>query len=133
MDSPPDVVYLDTHIAVWCADAETRRLSRKAKAAIDGARCIRVSPFVLLELEYLYEIDVLQISGKELVSYLGAAIELQICNLPMPLVMDEAARLKWTRDPFDRVIVAQARAAGDAPLITADRRIRKNYSNAVWD
>jgi PIN domain nuclease of toxin-antitoxin system len=37
---------------------------------------------------------------------------------------------KWTRDPFDRLIVANAK--GFAWLISADEAIRKHYPRAVW-
>jgi PIN domain nuclease of toxin-antitoxin system len=37
----------------------------------------------------------------------------------------------WTRDPFDRLIVANAMADG-APLITADETILANFRDAVW-
>jgi PIN domain nuclease of toxin-antitoxin system len=35
------------------------------------------------------------------------------------------------RDPFDRLIVANAKAK-DAPLVTKDPRIHRNYSRALW-
>jgi PIN domain nuclease of toxin-antitoxin system len=38
---------------------------------------------------------------------------------------------KWVRDPFDRLIVAQA-SANDAPLITKDEKIRRHYKRAIW-
>ena len=37
----------------------------------------------------------------------------------------------WTRDPFDRLIVAQARLQG-AHLVSADRRIAENFKLTVW-
>jgi len=40
--------------------------------------------------------------------------------------------LSWTRDPFDRMIAAQAIVA-DAPLVTADRTILGNLPLATWD
>ena len=43
----------------------------------------------------------------------------------------QALSLSWTRDPFDRMIVAQA-ALDRAKLITRDRNILKHYQNAVW-
>ena len=45
-------------------------------------------------------------------------------------LITQALREKWTRDPFDRLIVANAKAAG-APLITKDERIRKHYRRAI--
>jgi PIN domain nuclease of toxin-antitoxin system len=38
----------------------------------------------------------------------------------------------WTRDPFDRIIVAQARLRG-APLLTKDRTIQTHHAEAFWD
>jgi PIN domain nuclease of toxin-antitoxin system len=40
-------------------------------------------------------------------------------------------RVQWTRDPFDRLIVAQA-LLHDAPLITKDEHIRRHYAGALW-
>ena len=37
----------------------------------------------------------------------------------------------WTRDPFDRMIVAQA-ALREAPLLTKDRVLHEHYDRAVW-
>jgi PIN domain nuclease of toxin-antitoxin system len=39
--------------------------------------------------------------------------------------------LTWTRDPFDRMIAAQAVVA-DAPLLTADETILDNLPLATW-
>ncbi len=45
--------------------------------------------------------------------------------------MEHSLKEGWTRDPFDRLIVANAKAA-NASLVTKDERILKNYSRAVW-
>ena len=42
-----------------------------------------------------------------------------------------AVSLSRTRDPFDRIITAQAAYRG-ATLLTRDQNIRANYANAVW-
>ena len=39
--------------------------------------------------------------------------------------------MKWTRDPFDRLITAQA-AVDDSPLLTKDDTIHTYYPKAVW-
>ena len=49
----------------------------------------------------------------------------------MEAIADQALELDWTRDLFDRLIVAQAALDG-AALVTTDKVIRKHYSKAVW-
>ncbi len=45
-------------------------------------------------------------------------------------VVETAERQAWMRDPFDRLIVAQASLAA-APLLTKDRTIREHYAKAA--
>ena len=45
--------------------------------------------------------------------------------------MRQALAEKWSRDPFDRLIVAHAKAQ-KTPLVTRDEKIRENYRLAVW-
>jgi PIN domain nuclease of toxin-antitoxin system len=42
-----------------------------------------------------------------------------------------AVHEKWTRDPLDRLIVANAKANGFAWLITEDQRMHAHYSRAL--
>jgi PIN domain nuclease of toxin-antitoxin system len=46
-------------------------------------------------------------------------------------VVARARELRWTRDPFDRLITAQA-AIGEDVLLTADESIRARYPHAEW-
>jgi PIN domain nuclease of toxin-antitoxin system len=46
-------------------------------------------------------------------------------------VVDSAVGIDWTRDTFDRLIVAEAQCA-NAVLVTKDLRIRGNYNRAIW-
>ena len=46
-------------------------------------------------------------------------------------VIASARTFAWTRDPFDRLIVANAMAEG-ARLLTADETILANFKDAVW-
>ena len=46
-------------------------------------------------------------------------------------VFDQAMVYAWTRDVFDRLITAEAEAAG-LVLITKDQKIRENYVQAFW-
>lgn len=44
----------------------------------------------------------------------------------------KATSLDWTREPFDRIIVAQA-IAREASLVTRDQTILANFAGAVWN
>lgn len=59
------------------------------------------------------------------------SIGLQVADASLADVAGAAADLTWTRDPFDRLIAAQAIAA-NAPLVTADRTILANLPLATW-
>jgi PIN domain nuclease of toxin-antitoxin system len=59
-------------------------------------------------------------------------MDLRMSDLPFNDVANVAVGESWTRDPFDRMIVAHARLDGVAPLISADARVRANYIRALW-
>jgi PIN domain nuclease of toxin-antitoxin system len=39
---------------------------------------------------------------------------------------------KWAREVFDRIIVAQARLNGLAPLISSDEEVAEHYPRTIW-
>jgi len=124
------VIYLDTHVLVRLYQGEVGELSEPARREIERQE-LRVSPAAVLELEYLYEIGRLQVSAAKLMAALAAELGVKICYVPFHAVVEHALKEKWSRDPFDRLIVAQAKA-GNAPLISKDENIRRNYRRAVW-
>ena len=87
---------------------------------------------VLLELQYLFEIGKIALSSRDMMLKLNHDLAVTVCDLPFSLVSETAIEEKWTREPFDRLIVAQAKAKGFAPLVTADIAIRKHYPAALW-
>lgn len=123
--------YLDTHVAVWLHDGLVDRLSAAARREIE-AHDLLISPMVLLEFEYLRERRRIKADPRELFAYLNAAFGIGLCTVPFSAVALEALSVGWTADPFDRIIVAQAKANRDAPLISADAQIRRHYERAVW-
>lgn len=125
------IAYLDTHAAVWLAEGLTRKLSDPARKEID--RCsLLLSPMVVVEMEYQYELQRCKLSAVQATAKLRAELGVTICDYPFPKIAYAALHEKWTRDAFDRVIVAHARANASAPLITADEYIRKHYAQTVW-
>lgn len=66
-----------------------------------------------------------------MISGLEEQLGLRVCNLPFSTVVQQALAEKWGRDPFDRLIVANAKA-NRTPLLTKDQQIRRHYSRAIW-
>ena len=86
---------------------------------------------VLLEPESLQESGKILVPPDEFLTILRRDFEVMVCPIPFLDVVETARREKWTRDPFDRIIVGQAKAAG-AKLVTKGRSIRKEFPGAVW-
>jgi PIN domain nuclease of toxin-antitoxin system len=123
--------YLDTQVVIWLCEKKLQRLTPAAVAALEDSDLL-VSPMVLLELQYLYELKKILQPPQVLLGQLEAQIGLQICGHPFASIVQSALFESWTRDPFDRVIVAHARASRYSPLITSDKQIRENYPRSVW-
>jgi PIN domain nuclease of toxin-antitoxin system len=125
------IAYLDTNVVKWLVTLEHEQISRRAHKVLNTADLL-VSPMVLLEIEYLNEIGRLRIGAAPILEKLQSEIGLKVCDKRFSDVVEKALTAKWTRDPFDRLIVAHAMMNGVAPLITSDEDIRANYPNAVW-
>lgn len=124
------MIQLDTHVVVWLYAGRSDLLPSRVRKAIEE-NDIFASPAVLLELTYLNEIGRVTATGSVIVESLAATIGLTISDAPFRSVVTEAMLLDWTRDPFDRLIVGQARAE-KARLITKDKIIRRHYRPAFW-
>lgn len=127
--------YLDTAVAVWLAQGSLDRISPKALAHLRGTgreTDCRLSPAVLLELEFLFETGRILLPAADIRRKLELEAGVTVCELGFAEVVEAALRENWTRDPFDRLITAHARANALAWLVTSDRRIREAYPRAIW-
>jgi len=123
-------IYLDTHVVLWLYEGLVRKLTKTARESIE-ANDLLISPIVRLELQYLYEIRRSRQVAEAILSDLRAQIGLAICDLPFDHVVRKASELTWTRDPFDRLIVAHA-ISRNVRLLTKDVRIRRHAKLAFW-
>jgi PIN domain nuclease of toxin-antitoxin system len=128
------LIYVDTYTAICLYAGNIGALPPNAKKAIDGDEDLRISPMVVLELEYLRDRKrVLRDAWRDVVSALEIEWGVRICDYPFPVIAATAAdKVPWTGDPFDRIIVAHAMANGSSPLVTPDRAIRRHYPPAIW-
>lgn len=123
--------YLDTLVAVWLATGKLSRFSSNTRDLLEGTDLL-LSPIVLLELEYLYECKRIKLPARDIQRKVEHELGVRLCEFPFSTVAGAALDEKWTRDPFDRIIVANAKANGFAWLISADETVRKHYPRTVW-
>lgn len=123
--------YLDTRVALWLAAGKLSRFSSNTRNLLEGSDLL-LSPVVLMELEYLYELKRIRLPARDIQRKMEHEIGVRLCELPFAAIAGAALDEKWTRDPFDRMIVANAKANGFAWLISSDEAIRKHYPRTVW-
>lgn len=124
-------VYLDTHVAAFIHAGDPALLSPTAFHMLEAAQSVRISPMVVLELHYLFEVARIAYPGDEISGFLVDQFGIVVDTAGMGEAALHAGGFTWTRDPFDRIITAQAARAG-AFLLTRDETVRRHYSAAVW-
>ncbi len=124
------MIYLDTHVVAWLYAGLLEKFNQSIRSTLNENE-IRISPIVRLELQYLFEIQRLREPAEVIIADLSDRIGIIICDKDFNTVINRAITISWTRDPFDRVIVAQA-GLNDHVLITKDKNIIANYPHARW-
>jgi PIN domain nuclease of toxin-antitoxin system len=125
------IAYLDTNALLWLSEGSLAGLSPKIDRLLERADLL-FSPMVLLELDFLYEIKRSKRPARDVQSKVEHELGVRVCELPFSAIAGAALDEKWTRDPFDRLIVANAKANGFAWLISADEKMREHYPRTVW-
>lgn len=120
---------LDTHIAVGLYGGHVRGLGSEARRAIDRGD-VAISPAVLLEIELLHEIRRIREGAKVVAAALAQNLDIRVAGDRFADVATEALAVGFTRDPFDRLIVAHAMLTKSA-LVTQDSLIRYLYPKAI--
>jgi PIN domain nuclease of toxin-antitoxin system len=108
------VILLDTNALIWLDQnhPRTRRLLRET---------LYISPASLLELQFLEETGRIRFRGGGAESF-ASDESWTLDDPPAAAWFQQALHLAWTRDPFDRLIVAHAQLRRWR-LATADRRL----------
>jgi PIN domain nuclease of toxin-antitoxin system len=128
----------DTHPFVHHVTGKRNRLGRRALSIFDSVKRGRdnlIVPFTVLE-EVLLLSEVgkirLPLPFRDFIVSLGQADNFELGVNDTALLL-EAATFTTIRDPYDRLIIAQARVAG-LPLITGDEKIQDSgLVRTVWD
>lgn len=123
------MIHLDTHVAVWMRAGDRKRLKPVAKLL--AAEELRISPFVVLELQALFEIGRLRETGRWVAQRLDEDFGVAVHHGELQEAADRSLDLSFTRDPYDRLIAAHA-LTSRATLLTVDEVLLQHVSCARW-
>lgn len=117
-------VLLDTHVLLWLA-GDDDRATPAVRAAVAAAPARLVSAASAFEIATKTRLGKLAGGASVLDGWARLLANLQATELALSVAhMARAGALAWThRDPFDRMLVAQAQLEG-LTLITDDTAIR---------
>ena len=121
---------LDTHAVLWLL-AGDERLSRRARAAIDASqRPLTVSAVSLWEVAIKRSLGKLS-APADLSRRLTALGQIELLPIS-PLHAEAVGELPWHhRDPFDRMLVAQARMEKLA-IVSSDPAFAQYGVDVIW-
>jgi PIN domain nuclease of toxin-antitoxin system len=124
------LIYLDTHVVVWLYAGLVDKFNPHVRDLINEHDIV-ITPVVRLELQFLHEIQRVSVDSNTILAQLENRIGLTISDKDFNTVISRALEISWTRDPFDRIVVANA-SLDDSILISKDQTIRDNYPSAMW-
>ncbi len=120
---------LDTHAAIWWLSDDCRLGASAVEQLRDDANQVLLSAVVVWEAAIKRAIGKLETPGDLAATLLGAGV------LPLPIELDHAVAAgelpHHHRDPFDRMLVAQATLEG-ATLVSSDAAMRAYDVPILW-
>ena len=121
---------LDTNVVVWLLLGQRRSVTKKAQAALEDERSL-----VSVSAVSVWEIAIKRSLGKLQIEDGWARALTRLSFDAMPITAEHAERveqLPWHhRDPFDRLLIAQA-SLEDRALVSADARLSAYGVERVW-
>jgi PIN domain nuclease of toxin-antitoxin system len=119
--APRPVILLDTNALIWLLQRHqrARQLEKHSR--------LQMSPASLFELQLLVEAGRLALPHGRTVTAVVQDPRWRLDEPPAGPWFEIACELSWTRDPFDRLLVAHARLRG-WKLATADSMLHKHLA-----
>jgi PIN domain nuclease of toxin-antitoxin system len=112
---------LDTHAALWFLSGDERLSESARRHLIDDANPVLLSAAVVWEISIKRSLGKLRVPGEYLSLLLDAGVQ------PLPVTVEHATAVEALpphhRDPFDRMLIAQAQLEG-AALVSTDQALR---------
>jgi len=120
---------LDTHVALWWVSDDERVSEAAARHMTDDTNQLLLSAAVVWEIAVKRSLGKLAVTDEYLPLLLDAGVR------PLPINLEHAAgveQLPWHhRDPFDRLLVAQAGIEG-AAIMSRDDALAAYDVPVIW-
>lgn len=120
---------LDTHAALWWLSDDQRFGAEAERQITDGTNRVLLSAAVVWEVAVKRSLGKLDAPEDFASTLLGAGVQ------PLAVSLEHAAsveQLPWHhRDPFDRLLLAQASLEG-AAIVSRDQQLRAYGTTLIW-
>ncbi|MBI4540915.1 MAG: PIN domain-containing protein [Gemmatimonadetes bacterium] len=115
---------LDTNFLIWIVLGSERLDEYRW---LERDRPWGVSPVSFLELEFLGEAGKLEVRFPDFMDAVMRDPRFVVDEIPLLTLIRHSLELRWTKDPFDRLLAAHS-AARRVPLCTADRLLLRHHA-----
>lgn len=122
------MVLLDTHVWVWSAQGDSRRIGRQTRRLLSRAEsqdAVRVSPITVFELTALVTLGRIRLTRRpdEWIRHSLESGGIRLAEFSSAIAIDAGQIARdFLADPLDRILIATARHI-DATFLTSDARI----------
>jgi PIN domain nuclease of toxin-antitoxin system len=120
---------LDTHAALWFLSGDGRLGENARRQLTDDTNRILLSAAVVWEVAVKRALGKLTVPDEYLSLLLDAGVQPLAVNLAHAAAVEHLP--PHHRDPFDRMLVSQARAE-DAALVSGDEALRPYDVTLIW-
>ncbi len=124
---------LDTHVFLWTIAADRRLSGTASRLILDQGNELFLSTASVWEVFLKAQIGKLPLPKP-----VGAFVKTQLAEnfiRSLPLTLEHVLKLERLpmhhRDPFDRILIAQA-IAESVPIVTADRQFARYDVETIW-
>lgn len=119
----------DTHAALWFLSGDERLSDNARRHLTDDSNVVLLSAAVVWEVAIKRSLGKLEVPDEYLSLLLGAGVQALSMSIEHAAAVEHLA--SHHRDPFDRMLVAQAVCEG-AALVSRDDALRPYDVTLVW-
>ncbi len=126
-------VLLDTHVFLWWNSADTRLSPRVNTLLQDTQNRLFLSLASVWEIQIKIQLGKLHLPSQlvHILAQQQAINGLQLLPIELHHILELGALADIHRDPFDRLLVAQARSQA-IPIVSDDRWIKQYAVEVIW-